>query len=106
MKDNLPTYKLVEKQDVDYYGFQITEGEYKDVVYYYGEVKIEEDAEADKATLNFNYQIDNGNEKYSIEQLEDSINFNNLMGDILASVLDKEEDEEKYGEESTKDNTQ
>ena len=106
MKDNLPTYKLVEKQNVDYYGFQITEGEYKDVVYYYGEVKIEEDAEADKATLNFNYQIDNGNEKYSIEQLEDSINFNNLMGDILASVLDKEEDEEKYGEESTKDNTQ
>ena len=74
MKDNLPTYKLVEKQNVDYYGFQITEGEYKDVVYYYGEVKIEEDAEADKATLNFNYQIDNGNEKYSIEQLEDSIN--------------------------------
>ena len=106
MKDNLPTYKLVEKQDVDYYGFQITEGEYKDVVYYYGEVKIEEDTEADRATLNFNYQIDNGNEKYSIEQLEDSINFNNLMGDILASVLDKEEDEEKYGEESTKDNTQ
>tara|TARA_Y100000114_G_C11632394_1_gene265073 strand:+ start:83 stop:403 length:321 start_codon:yes stop_codon:yes gene_type:complete len=106
MKDNLPTYKLVEKQDVDYYGFQITEGEYKDVVYYYGEVKIEEDVEADNATLNFNYQIDNGNEKYSIEQLEDSINFNNLMGDILASVLDKEEDEEKYGEESTKDNTQ
>ena len=51
MKDNLPTYKLVEKQDVDYYGFQITEGEYKDVVYYYGEVKIEEDTEADKDAI-------------------------------------------------------
>ena len=105
MKDNLPTYKLVEKQDVDYYGFQITEDEYKDVVYYYGEVKIEEDTEADNAVLNFNYQIDNGNEQYSIEQLEDSINFNNLMGDILASVLDKNDDEE-YGEEPTEDNTQ
>ena len=105
MKDNLPPYKLVEKQDVDYYGFQITEGEYKDVVYYYGEVKIEEDTEADNAVLNFNYQIDNGNEQYSIEQLEDSINFNNLMGDILASVLDKNDDEE-YGEEPTEDNTQ
>jgi hypothetical protein len=105
MKDNLPTYKLVEKQDIDYYGFKITEGEYKDVVYYYGEVKIEEDTEADNAVLNFNYQIDNGNEQYSIEQLEDSINFNNLMGDILASVLDKNDDEE-YGEEPTEDNTQ
>jgi len=25
--DNLPAYKLVEKQNVDFYGFQITEGE-------------------------------------------------------------------------------
>jgi len=99
--DNLPTYKLVEKQGVDFYGFQITEGEYEGVVYYYGEVKIEEDAEADNATLNFNYQIDNGNEQYSIKELEDSIKFNNLMGDILTSVLDKEE----YGEEPTEDNT-
>jgi hypothetical protein len=105
MKDNLPTYKLVEKQDVEYYGFQITEGEYEGVVYYYGEVKIEEDVEADNATLNFNYQIDKGNEKYSIKELEDSIRFNDLMGGILVSVLDKE-DEEKYGEEPTENNTQ
>ena len=105
MKNKLPTYKLVEKQNADYYGFHITEGEYEGVVYYYGEVKIEEDTEADNAVLNFNYQIDNGNEQYSIKQLEDSINFNNLMGDILASVLDKN-DEEEYGEEPTEDNTQ
>jgi hypothetical protein len=105
MMDNLPAYKLVEKQNVDFYGFQITEGEYKDVVYYYGEVKIEEVPEEDEAILNFNYQIDNGNEQYSIKELEDSIGFNNLMGDILASVLDKE-DEEEYGEEPTEDNTQ
>lgn len=89
----IPKYTLVEKEDLDYYGFKIQEGEYKDVVYYYGEVKIEEDIENDKAFLNFNYQIDKGNEKYSIEELQDSIKFSNLMGDILAEVLDKDNDE-------------
>jgi hypothetical protein len=89
----IPKYTLVEKEDLDYYGFKIQEGEYKDVVYYYGEVKIEEDVENDKAVLNFNYQIDKGNKKYSIEQLQDSIKFSNLMGDILAEVLDKDNDE-------------
>ena len=89
----IPKYTLVEKEDLDYYGFKIQEGEYKDVVYYYGEVKIEENTDKDHAVLNFNYQIDNGNEQYSIEELQDSIKFNNLMGDILAEVLDKDNDE-------------
>jgi hypothetical protein len=89
----IPNYILVEKEDIDYYGFKIQEGEYKDVIYYYGEVKIEEHTDKDQAVLNFNYQIDKGNEKYSIEELQDSIKFNNLMGDILAEVLDKDNDE-------------
>lgn len=89
----IPKYTLVEKEDLDYYGFKIQEGEYKDVVYYYGEVKIEENTDEDHAVLNFNYQIDKGNEQYSIEELQDSIKFNNLMGDILAEVLDKDNDE-------------
>lgn len=89
----IPKYTLVEKEDLDYYGFKIHEGEYEDVVYYYGEVKIEENIDEDHAVLNFNYQIDKGNEQYSIEELQDSIKFNNLMGDILAEVLDKDNDE-------------
>jgi len=84
---------MVEKEDMDYYGFKIEDGEYKDVIYYYGEVKIEEDVENDTAVLNFNYQIDKGNEQYNIEELQDSIKFNNLMGDILAEILDKDNDE-------------
>ena len=89
----IPKYTMVEKEDMDYYGFKIEDGEYKDVIYYYGEVKIEEDVENDKAVLNFNYQIDKGNEQYNIEELQDSIKFNNLMGDILAEILDKDNDE-------------
>lgn len=89
----IPKYTMVEKEDMDYYGFKIEDGEYKDVIYYYGEVKIEEDVENDTAVLNFNYQIDKGNEQYNIEELQDSIKFNNLMGDILAEILDKDNDE-------------
>lgn len=88
---------MVEKEDVDYYGFKIQEGEYKDVVYFYGEVKIEENEEEDNAVLNFNYKIDNGNEQYSIKQLEDSVKFNDLMGDILATILDTENTENDKG---------
>lgn len=93
----IPKYTMVEKEDVDYYGFKIQEGEYKDVVYFYGEVKIEENEEEDNAVLNFNYKIDNGNEQYSIKQLEDSVKFNDLMGDILATILDTENTENDKG---------
>ena len=89
----IPNYTLVEKEDIDYYGFKIQEGEYKDVIYYYGEVSVKEHTDEDQATISFKFQIDNGNEKYSIEELQDSIKFNNLMGDILAEVLDKDNDE-------------
>jgi hypothetical protein len=93
----IPKYTMVEKEDVDYFGFKIQEGEYKDVVYFYGEVKIEENEEEDNAVLNFNYKIDNGNEQYSIEQLQDSVKFNDLMGDILATILDTENTENDKG---------
>jgi|TARA_R110000744_G_scaffold168268_1_gene285894 hypothetical protein len=93
----IPKYTMVEKEDVDYFGFKIQEGEYKDVVYFYGEVKIEENEEEDNAVLNFNYKIDNGNEQYSIEELEDSVKFNDLMGDILATILDTENTENDKG---------
>ena len=93
----IPKYTMVEKEDVDYFGFKIKEGEYKDVVYFYGEVKIEENEEEDNAVLNFNYKIDNGNEQYSIKQLEDSVKFNDLMGDILATILDTKNTEDDKG---------
>ena len=93
----IPKYIMVEKEDVDYFGFKIQEGEYKDVVYFYGEVKIEENEEEDNAVLNFNYKIDNGNEQYSIKQLEDSVKFNDLMGDILATILDTKNTENDKG---------
>ena len=100
----IPKYTLVEKEDIDYYGFKILEGEYEGVIYYYGEVKLIENEEEDELNINFKYKIDKGNERYSIEELQDSIKFNDLMGDILSKVLEKQNEE--YDEGLTEDNTE
>lgn len=90
----IPKYTMVEKEDVDYYGFKIQDGEYKDVVYFYGEVSIKENADEDQATISFKFQIDKGNKQYSIEELNESSEFKTLIGDILATLLDGENNED------------
>lgn len=88
----LPKYSMVEKEDVDYYGFKIQEGEYSDVIYYYGEVSITEDEENDEASLKFMFNVDSGNEQYTKEDLNDSVDFKTLIGDILVDILDSTND--------------
>jgi len=90
----IPKYTMVEKEDVDYYGFKIQDGEYKDVVYFYGEVSIKENMDEDQATISFKFQIDKGNKQYSIEELNESSEFKTLIGDILATLLDGENNED------------
>ena len=88
----IPDYTMVEKEDVDYYAFRFDEGQYEGVVFYYGAVKVEEDVENDQALLQFDFQVDKGNEVYSIEELEKSKDFRDILGDVLVSILDTEED--------------
>ena len=38
-----PKYSFVENANVNFSGFKIIEGKYKDVIYYYGKVKFIED---------------------------------------------------------------
>lgn len=91
MKMELPKYAMVEKEDMDYYGFKLQEGKFEDVIYYYGEVKIEEDEENDTAYLNFKFQVAKGNDTYNVDELNESSEFKTLIGDILATLLDNED---------------
>lgn len=91
----IPNYTMVEKEDMDYFGFRFDEGQYEGVVFYYGQVKIEEDVENDQALLQFDFQVDKGNDTYNIGELEESDDFRNMLGDILVSILDAEEDEDQ-----------
>lgn len=90
--EKIPKYTMVEKADVDYYAFRIDEGQYEDVVFYYGAVNIEEDVENDQAVIQFDFNVDQGNVEYNSKQLEDSVDFKNMLGNILVSILDTEED--------------
>ena len=100
----IPKYTMVEKEDIDYYGFKIQEGEYEDVIFFFGEVKVSENTEDDQATLSFKFQIDKGNEQYSIEELNQSHEFKTLLGDMLVTLLEGENNE--YDEGTTDDNSQ
>ena len=64
---------------------RIIDGEFKEVVYHYGTVKV---VEEDPPIIKFEYFIDNeGN--FELDDLKHNKNFDTLMGDILVSIFDK-----------------
>ncbi len=69
---------------------KILKGMYKDVVYNYGKVSVEESRETDSLHLNFDYEIliDNG-----IEDLHLNKHFKAFIGDILVSILEDNSDD-------------
>jgi hypothetical protein len=82
----IPKYSYVEHPRFEQTGFQIIDGEYKDIVYTYGKVKpIEED---EKLRLKFEYDVhENPND---VDTKSD--NFINTIGDILTIEIEKEKD--------------
>jgi hypothetical protein len=95
-----PNTKLVEKEGVDFYGLKITEGKYKDVIFYIGQVRFIEDKENDQCTFKYDFKVDSTPDEYSIEELNDDIEFKNTVGDILIEIL------EENAEEPEKANTE
>lgn len=83
---------LTEGVDYEFYhvenstltGIRLLKGEYKDICYYYGQVKVQEHGEV--ATLNFDFKS-----LYSPvltdEQLQSEEKFVTLIGDILMQIL-------------------
>ena len=94
----IPKYSYQENPKNQLTGFKIEEGTYKDVIYTYGKVSpIEED---EKLRLKFEYNVhENPNECDT-----DSSDFINVMGDILAIEVEKENngDSGKNREDDTK----
>tara|TARA_Y100000114_G_scaffold137504_1_gene139854 strand:- start:230 stop:532 length:303 start_codon:yes stop_codon:yes gene_type:complete len=97
----IPKYSYQENPKNQLTGFKIEEGTYKDVIYTYGKVSpIEED---EKLRLKFEYNVhENPNECDT-----DSSDFINVMGDILAIEVEKENngDSGKNREDDTKESS-
>ena len=79
-----PKYSYMENPKHDLTGFKIEDGKYKDVVYTYGKVSPIE--ESDKLRLKFEYNVHENPTK----QNTDSGDFINVIGDILAIEVEKD----------------
>ena len=82
----IPKYSYQENPSNDLTGFKIEEGNYKDVIYTYGKVSPIEEEE--KLRLKFEYNV----HENPSECDTNSDDFINVIGDILAIEVEKEND--------------
>ena len=82
-----PKYSYQENPSNELTGFKIEDGTYKDVIYTYGKVTPIEDKNSDKLRLKFEYNVHENPNKCNT----DSGDFINVIGDILAIEVEKED---------------
>ena len=80
----IPKYSYQQNPQNQLTGFKIEEGNYKDVIYTYGKVSPIEENE--KLRLKFEYNVHENPNKCDT----DSSDFINVMGDILAIEVEKD----------------
>ena len=83
-------YTYVSRGQDQWASILITKGKYEGIIYQYGRVSVaEEENENGKMPLSFNYNIVdiNGHDK---EELDNSTDFKNTLGDILVEILDEQ----------------
>jgi len=99
-------FAYLEKPDVDFYALELKTGKWAGVSYIYGKVSIKETPELDTATLQFNYTIEDSGQ-FEHDDLINSIEFKNHLGDILQFVIKDSLDykEAKIGHINTDTNT-
>lgn len=101
---NPPNVVTVEREGEQFYALRITEGEYKNVIFTVAKVQLIENEEKTECKLKYNFKIDKVPEQYSIKELDNSIDFKNTIGDILAYLLD--ESSKLNAEKSKETNTE
>ena len=91
-------YTFVEKDGEAFYGVKFRgNSPYAGVVVVYGTVSIKEDKKLDLATLSFTFNIQDAG-IYNIDELDNSEEFNNYLGDVLQSIVtDSMKEKEKNG---------
>ena len=74
---------------------KLLQGPFKNVIYWYGSITVEEDENKTAASLVFDYEILKKPDDLKDSKLEENIDFKNIIGDIIMSML-----MEKFGEEN------
>lgn len=87
-------YTYVENENVEFWGIKFkNDSPYSSVIVVYGTVSIKEDPKIDRATLSFNYNIQDAG-KFNIDELESSTDFNDYLGDVLTYIISNKMKEE------------
>ena len=99
-------YNFVERAESDFYSIRLMTGKWAGVIYTYGRVSIQEDPRNDRATLSFDYRIEDTEGTCEVPSaLEASVDFKNMIGDVLTDILSKSEIQiGKDGTKSSNDN--
>ena len=85
------SFILVSDESKEWTAVRLTEltENYEGIIYKYGKVEIKEDEENDNASLQFNYDV-LVSPTIPKEELEEDIDFKNLMGDILHYLIEEQ----------------
>ena len=78
-------YEVVESEHEDYYAIRIKTGEFKDIIYKYDGVNIDESG--DELNIKYGYNTLVGNDDFSVKIADSSDEFKVLVGKILNFVL-------------------
>ena len=78
-------YEVVESEHEDYYAIRIKAGEFKDIIYKYDGVNIDESG--DELNIKYGYNTLVGNDDFSVKTADSSDEFKVLVGKILNFVL-------------------
>ena len=95
-------FRLVENPQVELYGIEILTGDYEKVIFTFGKVSIKENKDTGDCGVNFDFRIEVTNDKYTIDELNESVHFKNYIAEILGHILDKW-DTHKNDEHTTAD---
>jgi hypothetical protein len=83
------TYSLLENPTSWQFAVRLEEGQYNGVTFRYGKVSASMDNETMTPKLSFQFQLDIVPAPHNKDELEQSGDFKNLLGDVLTHILDK-----------------
>ena len=83
------SFIYVSGEDEKWTAIKLSEitGKYRDIIFKYGKVGVEEDKENDVASLQFEYDVLSSHD-IEIKELDEDPEFKNLLGDILVHILE------------------
>ena len=92
------SYTFVEKRDDSDWYVKIKEGDYKDIIYKYGKINITEEQLEDTAKLHFQFNIEKIPENLGMtaEELNEDVEFLNVLGAILTHIIEDSFDSGQY----------